>query len=44
MFAVENIAVVVGTGTNEAVLEAAHACPAAAIAVIDQGTGEQVYL
>ena len=43
VFAVEDIAVVVGTGTNEAVLAAARACPAAAIAVIDAETGAQAY-
>ena len=43
VFAVEDIAVVVGTGPDDAVLEAARACPAAAIAVIDQKTGEHVY-
>lgn len=43
VFAVEDIAVVVGAGTNEAVLQAARACPAAAIAVIDEETREQVY-
>ena len=43
VFAVEDIAVVVGTGTKEAVLAAARACPAAAIAVIDRETGERVY-
>jgi ferredoxin len=43
VFAVEDIAVVVGTGADDAVLEAARACPAAAIAVIDGETGEQVY-
>ena len=43
IFAVADIAVVVGTGTNEAVLKAARTCPAGAIAVVDEETGEQVY-
>ena len=43
VFAVEDIAVVVGTGTNDAVLEAARACPAGAIAVVDEETGQRVY-
>lgn len=43
VFAVEDIAIVVGTGTNDAVLEAARACPAGAIAVVDEETGEQAY-
>jgi ferredoxin len=37
------VAEVIGTGTPEEVLEAAEACPAAAIVVVDSDTGEQVY-
>jgi ferredoxin len=43
VFVVEDTAAVVGTGTDDLVLEAARACPAAAIAVVDDETGEQVY-
>ena len=38
-----DVAEVIGVGTPEAVLEAAEACPAAAITVVDADTGEQVY-
>ena len=37
------VASVIGIGTPEAVLEAAEACPAAAITVVDTETGEQIY-
>lgn len=37
------VAAVIGTGTPEEVLQAAEACPAAAIVVTDAETGEQVY-
>ena len=37
-----DIAVVVGTGPDAAVLAAARACPAGAITVFDE-TGDQVY-
>ena len=37
------IASVIGAGTPEEVLEAAEACPAAAIIVVDSETGEQIY-
>ena len=43
VFAVEDVATVIGTGTDEAVLEAARACPAGAITVIDPETGNTVY-
>jgi ferredoxin len=43
VFRVDDIAVVVGRGSDEAVLEAARACPAGAITVTDAETGEQVY-
>ena len=43
VFAVDDIAVVVGTGTDDVVLEAARACPAGAIAVVDEQTGEAIY-
>ena len=42
-FSVDDIAVVIGPGTDEEILAAARACPAGAIVVIDRDTGEQVY-
>ena len=42
VFDMEDIAVVVGTGRDDLILEAARACPSAAISVFDE-SGEQVY-
>ena len=42
-FTIDDIAIVTGEGTDEEILAAARACPAGAISVIDQDTGEQVY-
>jgi ferredoxin len=44
VFAVDEIAVVTGTGPDELLLAAARACPAAAIELIDADTGEPVDL
>ena len=43
VFTVEDIAIVTGEGTDEAILAAARACPAGAITVTDASTGEPVY-
>jgi len=43
VFELDDTARVIGTGTPELIMEAAEACPAVAITVIDQDTGEQVY-
>lgn len=43
IFRVDDIAVIVGTGPDELMLEAARACPSVAIRVTDSDTGEQVY-
>ncbi len=43
VFTVEDIAIVTGTGSDEAILKAAHGCPAGAIVVTDEQTGEQIY-
>ena len=43
VFRVDDVAVVIAPGTPEEILKAAEACPAAAISVIDAGSGEQVY-
>jgi ferredoxin len=43
VFTIEDIAIVTGNGSDEAILEAAQACPAAAIIVTDEQTSEQIY-
>jgi ferredoxin len=43
VFTVDDIAIVTGTGSDEAILKAARACPSAAIIVTDEQTGEQIY-
>jgi ferredoxin len=43
VFRVDDTAVVVGTGPPDLIMRAAKACPAVAIAVVDEDTGEQVY-
>ena len=42
VFELEDIAVVIGTGPDDLILEAARACPSTAIAVYDE-SGAQVY-
>jgi ferredoxin len=42
-FALEDTAVVVGSAPYEQLLAAAQACPAVAITVIDEETGEQLF-
>jgi ferredoxin len=42
VFRVDETAVVIGPGPDELVLEAARACPAMAIEVVDAETGEPV--
>ncbi len=39
----DDIAEVVADGPAESLIEAAEACPAAAISVVDADTGEQIY-
>jgi ferredoxin len=43
VFRVDDTAVVMGSGPPDLVLGAAEACPAVAITVVDDATGEQVY-
>jgi ferredoxin len=43
VFRVDDTAVVVGTGPPDVILRAAEACPAVAVTVVDDATGEQVY-
>lgn len=42
-FAVEDIAVVIGDAPHAQLLAAARACPAVAITVVDEATGEQLF-
>ena len=41
-FRVDDVAVVVGVAPDEVLLEAARACPAGAIVLVDEATGEEV--
>jgi ferredoxin len=43
IFAIEDVAVVVGTGPDELMLEAARICPSVAIVVTDRDTGQQLF-
>ena len=43
VFRLDEVAVVVGTGPDELILEAAEICPSVAITVLDSETGEIVY-
>jgi ferredoxin len=43
VFHVGEVAEVIGTAPADTLIDAAAACPAAAITVIDQDTGEQIY-
>ena len=43
VFRLDDTAVVIGTAPPELILEAAEACPAVAISVVDDGTGETVF-
>jgi ferredoxin len=43
VFELEDVAVVVGEGSPDLIIEAAQACPAGAISVVDAETGEEVY-
>ena len=43
VFRLDDVAVVIGTGPFEKILEAAEACPAVAISVVDDETGETVF-
>ncbi|HEX6744949.1 MAG TPA: ferredoxin [Solirubrobacteraceae bacterium] len=43
IFRVDDTAVVVGSGAPDLVMAAAEACPAVAIAVVDEATGRQIY-
>jgi ferredoxin len=43
IFRADDTAVVVGSGPPDLVMVAAEACPAVAIAVVDEATGRQIY-
>ncbi len=43
VFRLEDAAVVIGTGPLELLMEAAEACPAAAISIVDEETGDVRY-
>jgi ferredoxin len=43
VFRIDDVAVVIGTGPDDLILEAARACPSVAITVIDDTTGETIY-
>lgn len=43
VFALEDTATVIGTGPDDLVLEAAEVCPALAITIVDDATGETVF-
>ncbi len=43
VFRLDDVAVVIGTGPDDLILEAAEACPSAAISIVDSDTGETLY-
>jgi ferredoxin len=43
VFALDNVARVIGTGPDELMLDAAEACPSTAIQILDPDTLELVY-
>jgi ferredoxin len=43
IFAIDDVAVVVGTGPDELMIAAARVCPSVAIVVTDADSGRQVY-
>ena len=43
VFRLDDTAVVIGTGPDDLILEAAEACPAGAITIVDQETGDTVF-
>jgi hypothetical protein len=43
VFRLDEVAVVIGTGPAEKILEAAESCPAVAISIVDDQTGETVF-
>jgi ferredoxin len=43
VFRLDETAVVIGTGPDDLILEAAEACPAVAISVVDATTGKSIF-
>lgn len=43
VFALDDVAVVIGAGPSDLLVEAARGCPSAAIAILETDTGETVY-
>ncbi len=43
VFALNDVAHVIGTGPDELLMSAAEACPSTAVRVLDGQTGEQLY-
>lgn len=43
VFRVDDIATVIGSGEPDLLFAAARACPAVAITIVDDASGEQVY-
>jgi ferredoxin len=43
VFRLDDTAVVIGTDTPELMIEAAEACPAVAISIVDEATGANVF-
>jgi ferredoxin len=43
VFRLDDTAVVIGTGPDELILEAAETCPAVAISIVDDETGATVF-
>lgn len=43
VFRLDDVAVVIGTGPPELIIEAAEACPAVAISIVDDETGATVF-
>lgn len=43
VFRLDDVAVVIGSGPPDLIMDAAEACPAVAISVVDEETGETVY-
>ncbi len=43
VFALDDVAVVIGDGSSDLILEAARGCPSSAISVVDADTGETIF-
>jgi ferredoxin len=43
VFRIDGVATVIGTGPDELLMEAAEACPAVAISIVEPETGDTVF-